>query len=190
MRFQSGGCHSKPFCIIASQWNQTFGHSALFSGRFSLSAFSLTSAKRTKKSFGEWIQHHEKYFRSLHQFDLNQRKMFLIVISIQSPSLPNILIHFRHIKEGNILSCPDNTPPSVYALMKACWNPKPNNRPNFKTLLHSLNSIREDFIKKQGQTVMMWDVISLNFSFKRSYWKPDELIIWELLGFPSEEYVH
>ncbi|OQR74852.1 tyrosine-protein kinase transmembrane receptor Ror2-like [Tropilaelaps mercedesae] len=61
----------------------------------------------------------------------------------------------RHIKEGNILSNPDNTPPSIYALMKACWNPKPNNRPSFKTLLNSLNTIREDFIKKQGQTVMI-----------------------------------
>ncbi|XP_003739426.2 tyrosine-protein kinase transmembrane receptor Ror2 [Galendromus occidentalis] len=60
----------------------------------------------------------------------------------------------RYVKEGNILSCPDGTPSSVYALMKACWNPKPNSRPNFKTIFNSVNTIRDDFLKKQGQVMM------------------------------------
>ena len=50
----------------------------------------------------------------------------------------------KFIKEGNVLSCPDNTPMSVYALMRRCWNRKPNERPNFAEINHCIqHSIAE-----------------------------------------------
>lgn len=50
----------------------------------------------------------------------------------------------KFIKEGNVLSCPDNTPLSVYALMRRCWNRKPIDRPNFNEINHCIqHSIAE-----------------------------------------------
>lgn len=53
----------------------------------------------------------------------------------------------KFIKEGNMLSCPDNTPASVYELMKQCWAHKPMSRPSFRTIHGALNSIYEDLEK-------------------------------------------
>ncbi|ALC40803.1 Nrk [Drosophila busckii] len=50
----------------------------------------------------------------------------------------------KYIKEGNVLGCPDNTPLSVYALMRRCWNRKPSERPGFAEINHCIqHSIAE-----------------------------------------------
>lgn len=48
----------------------------------------------------------------------------------------------KYIKEGNVLQCPDNTPLSIYELMKLCWNRKPSDRPTFKFIHETLNHIK------------------------------------------------
>ncbi|XP_013793701.2 muscle, skeletal receptor tyrosine protein kinase-like [Limulus polyphemus] len=53
------------------------------------------------------------------------------------------------VQEGKVLPCPDNTPPSVYTLMKNCWNKKPSNRPSFKTIYKALCSVHEEMVKVQ-----------------------------------------
>lgn len=50
----------------------------------------------------------------------------------------------KYIKEGNVLQCPDNTPSSIYELMKLCWNRRPSDRPTFKVIHHTLHSIKQD----------------------------------------------
>ncbi|XP_043284143.1 tyrosine-protein kinase transmembrane receptor Ror2 isoform X2 [Venturia canescens] len=50
----------------------------------------------------------------------------------------------KYIKEGNVLQCPDNTPPSIYELMKLCWNRRPSDRPTFKVIYHTLNAIKQE----------------------------------------------
>jgi len=55
----------------------------------------------------------------------------------------------KFIKEGNVLNCPDNTPPAVYQLMKNCWNQKPSRRPSFKTIHKALCVLYEDVSKNQ-----------------------------------------
>lgn len=54
----------------------------------------------------------------------------------------------KYIKEGNVLGCPDNTPLSVYALMRRCWNSKPSDRPGFAEINHCIqHSIAESECK-------------------------------------------
>ncbi|EDW59974.2 tyrosine-protein kinase transmembrane receptor Ror2 [Drosophila virilis] len=54
----------------------------------------------------------------------------------------------KYIKEGNVLGCPDNTPLSVYALMRRCWNSKPSERPGFAEINHCIqHSIAESECK-------------------------------------------
>ncbi|XP_022235403.1 tyrosine-protein kinase transmembrane receptor Ror2-like [Limulus polyphemus] len=55
----------------------------------------------------------------------------------------------KYVQDGNILSCPDNTPPSIYNLMKNCWTKKPSNRPSFKFIYKSLTAIHDDLSKYQ-----------------------------------------
>ncbi|KAL7294377.1 tyrosine-protein kinase transmembrane receptor Ror2 [Trichogramma pretiosum] len=52
----------------------------------------------------------------------------------------------KYIKEGNVLQCPENTPYSVYNLMKLCWNRKPSDRPTFKFILDTLNNIKHELM--------------------------------------------
>uniref|UniRef100_A0A1B0G058 receptor protein-tyrosine kinase n=1 Tax=Glossina morsitans morsitans TaxID=37546 RepID=A0A1B0G058_GLOMM len=50
----------------------------------------------------------------------------------------------KYIKDGNVLSCPENTPLSVYALMRRCWNRKASDRPSFNEINHCIqHSIAE-----------------------------------------------
>ncbi len=58
----------------------------------------------------------------------------------------------KFIKDGNVLCCPDSCPPSVYVLMKMCWNKKPSNRPAFKTIHRTLCNIYEDIYKLHQNT--------------------------------------
>ncbi|XP_011299094.1 tyrosine-protein kinase transmembrane receptor Ror2 [Fopius arisanus] len=48
----------------------------------------------------------------------------------------------KYIKEGNVLQCPDNTPPQVYDLMKVCWNRRPADRPPFRAIHETLEKIK------------------------------------------------
>ena len=57
----------------------------------------------------------------------------------------------KYIKEGRVLTCPENTPAEVYDLMRLCWSKKPQNRPPFSALHTSLCLIQDDYIKKQQQ---------------------------------------
>lgn len=50
----------------------------------------------------------------------------------------------KYIKDGNILQSSDNTPESLYELMKLCWNRKPMNRPSFRTIYQSLWTVKQD----------------------------------------------
>ena len=47
----------------------------------------------------------------------------------------------KYIKQGNRLSCPNNTPYLVYKLMCQCWEQKPSLRPTFETIYRTLDSI-------------------------------------------------
>ena len=50
----------------------------------------------------------------------------------------------QYLKDGNLLECPENTPKSIYKLMKLCWSSKPINRPSFRTLLRELETIEAE----------------------------------------------
>ncbi|KAM0728242.1 Tyrosine-protein kinase transmembrane receptor Ror2 [Formica fusca] len=50
----------------------------------------------------------------------------------------------KYIKEGDVLRCPDNTPQSIYDLMKLCWNRRPSDRPTFRTIYQTLDGIRQE----------------------------------------------
>ncbi|XP_074596701.1 neurospecific receptor kinase isoform X2 [Brevipalpus obovatus] len=47
----------------------------------------------------------------------------------------------QFLKDGNILSPPDDTPPSVCALMTSCWNHQANRRPTFRTIHKTLKML-------------------------------------------------
>ncbi|XP_013791571.2 tyrosine-protein kinase transmembrane receptor Ror2-like [Limulus polyphemus] len=53
------------------------------------------------------------------------------------------------VQEGNILSCPDHTPLSIYSLMKICWTRKPSSRPSFKFIYKKLTDIHDDMSRYQ-----------------------------------------
>lgn len=55
----------------------------------------------------------------------------------------------KYVREGKVLSCPDNTPQDVYDLMRLCWSKRPTNRPPFRTLLGSIQSLQSDLIKRR-----------------------------------------
>ncbi|KAF7996669.1 hypothetical protein HCN44_002315 [Aphidius gifuensis] len=48
----------------------------------------------------------------------------------------------KYIKDDNVLQCPDNTPASIYDLMKYCWSKKPNDRPSFRIIYDTLDNIK------------------------------------------------
>lgn len=56
----------------------------------------------------------------------------------------------KYVKDGNVLQCPDNTPKSIYDLMKLCWNKKPTSRPNFRVIYQTLDIIRLDVMRQNG----------------------------------------
>ncbi|XP_058831193.1 tyrosine-protein kinase transmembrane receptor Ror2 [Topomyia yanbarensis] len=57
----------------------------------------------------------------------------------------------KFVKEGNMLSCPENTPLTVYDLMRKCWSRKSVDRPSFLTIYQKLYQIRADF---EGKLLM------------------------------------
>lgn len=54
----------------------------------------------------------------------------------------------KYIQEGNIMKRPDDCPPQMYDLMKACWNRKPTSRPPFSTIYKTLGHIYKDLLKR------------------------------------------
>lgn len=56
----------------------------------------------------------------------------------------------KYIKEGNVLQCPENTPKSLYDLMKLCWNRKPTARPGFRTIYQTLEEIQLEVERAQS----------------------------------------
>lgn len=55
----------------------------------------------------------------------------------------------KYIKDGNVLTCPENTPLVIYNLMRRCWNRKPIDRPSFHIIYQSLDQIRLDYENKR-----------------------------------------
>ncbi len=53
----------------------------------------------------------------------------------------------KYIKEGKVLTSPENTPADIYNLMTLCWSKNPSKRPSFHTLHKSLSNLQEDMIK-------------------------------------------
>lgn len=51
----------------------------------------------------------------------------------------------KYVKDGNMLSCPENTPSVVYNLMRRCWHNKPVDRPSFSYIYQTIQQIRYDY---------------------------------------------
>ncbi|KAI4817145.1 hypothetical protein KUCAC02_009424 [Chaenocephalus aceratus] len=48
------------------------------------------------------------------------------------------------LKQGYRLPAPDNCPKEMYKMMTECWSSEPGLRPSFKTLIHSVETVREN----------------------------------------------
>ena len=47
----------------------------------------------------------------------------------------------KYVQAGNFLQCPDNTPKSVYEIMKSTWRKIPTQRPDFRNIHRELETI-------------------------------------------------
>lgn len=56
----------------------------------------------------------------------------------------------KYVKDGSMLTCPENTPLVLYNLMTQCWNPKPNERPAFMYIQQTLHQICVDYDTRRG----------------------------------------
>lgn len=61
----------------------------------------------------------------------------------------------KYIKEGNNLACPEGCPAAIYQIQKGCWNRKPNNRPNFKTIHKAILAAYEDISRHQNRSTAL-----------------------------------
>ncbi|XP_067886737.1 muscle, skeletal receptor tyrosine-protein kinase [Heterodontus francisci] len=48
-----------------------------------------------------------------------------------------------YVRDGNILSCPENCPPELYNLMRLCWSNMPSDRPSFASIHCILERMHE-----------------------------------------------
>ncbi|GCC29613.1 hypothetical protein chiPu_0008056 [Chiloscyllium punctatum] len=48
-----------------------------------------------------------------------------------------------YVRDGNILSCPENCPPELYNLMRLCWSTMPSDRPRFASIHRILERMHE-----------------------------------------------
>ncbi|XP_072373434.1 muscle, skeletal receptor tyrosine protein kinase-like isoform X2 [Scyliorhinus torazame] len=48
-----------------------------------------------------------------------------------------------YVRDGNILSCPENCPPELYNLMRLCWSSMPTDRPSFASIHRILERMHE-----------------------------------------------
>lgn len=56
----------------------------------------------------------------------------------------------KYVKDGSMLSCPENTPLVLYNLMTQCWNRKPHERPAFPYIQQTLHQICVDYDSRRG----------------------------------------
>ncbi|KAK0161569.1 hypothetical protein PV327_010028 [Microctonus hyperodae] len=62
----------------------------------------------------------------------------------------------KYIKDGNVLECPDNTPKDIYNLMKICWNRRPTDRPSFRTIYQTLDTIKHQIeIENKSESIAL-----------------------------------
>ncbi|XP_069779050.1 muscle, skeletal receptor tyrosine-protein kinase [Narcine bancroftii] len=48
-----------------------------------------------------------------------------------------------YVRDGNILSCPENCPPELYNLMRLCWSNMPSDRPSFVSIHRILERMHQ-----------------------------------------------
>lgn len=48
-----------------------------------------------------------------------------------------------YVRDGNVLSCPDNCPLELYNLMRLCWSKLPADRPGFASIHRILERMYE-----------------------------------------------
>ncbi|XP_078070175.1 muscle, skeletal receptor tyrosine-protein kinase [Mustelus asterias] len=48
-----------------------------------------------------------------------------------------------YVRDGNILSCPENCPPELYNMMRLCWSNMPSDRPSFASIHRILQRMHE-----------------------------------------------
>lgn len=48
-----------------------------------------------------------------------------------------------YVRDGNVLSCPDNCPLELYNLMRLCWSKLPSDRPSFASIYRILERMYE-----------------------------------------------
>lgn len=59
-----------------------------------------------------------------------------------------------YVRDGNVLSCPDNCPLELYNLMRLCWSKLPADRPGFA----SIHRILERMYERAVATLSVWGV--------------------------------
>ncbi|KAL0963270.1 hypothetical protein UPYG_G00351990 [Umbra pygmaea] len=52
-----------------------------------------------------------------------------------------------YVRDGHILSCPDNCPIELYNLMRLCWSGHPTDRPSFSSIHRILERIYEQILR-------------------------------------------
>uniref|UniRef100_A0A0K2T6A4 receptor protein-tyrosine kinase n=1 Tax=Lepeophtheirus salmonis TaxID=72036 RepID=A0A0K2T6A4_LEPSM len=67
----------------------------------------------------------------------------------------------KFLKEGNTLGCPENTPKSIYKIMKSCWNPNPSVRPMFRILHRELETIEKELTILQRHYKSQKSIVSV-----------------------------
>ena len=52
----------------------------------------------------------------------------------------------NYVKSGQVLQCPENTPKSVYQVMRSCWKLRPTERASFRAIHRELETIARELI--------------------------------------------
>jgi c-src tyrosine kinase len=58
----------------------------------------------------------------------------------------NIFSLSQHIEKGYRMEAPESCPPEIYEMIRAAWEPVPENRPNFSELLIRLESLKNGYV--------------------------------------------
>ena len=51
-----------------------------------------------------------------------------------------------YVKSGQVLQCPENTPKSVYQIMRSCWKLRPSERIGFRAIHRELETISRELM--------------------------------------------
>ncbi|XP_034751625.1 muscle, skeletal receptor tyrosine-protein kinase [Etheostoma cragini] len=57
-----------------------------------------------------------------------------------------------YVRDGHILSCPDNCPLELYNLMRLCWSTHPSDRPSFSSIHRILERIHQSTLSVNADT--------------------------------------